>query len=87
MGLEEAVGEGVRLGVEHQVDVALAQQADVLRAVATGLDEAQAGQPLAELGAVRLVDGEFEELDAVVAAGRRRREQHAGLHRLLLFFE
>ena len=52
MGLEETVGEGIGLGVQYQVDVALAQQADILRG-ARRPDEAQSLQPLAKARAER----------------------------------
>jgi hypothetical protein len=69
------VAERIRLGVEDQVDIALAQQADALGAMLAGLDEAQALQPVRELGAEAFIHGELEKLDAVVLAGLGRLEQ------------
>ncbi|MCY1514163.1 hypothetical protein D9M68_486920 [compost metagenome] len=86
VGLEIAMGEGIGFGIEDDIDVALAQQAHVLGAVLAGAGEAQALQPAGELGALGLVHGEFEELDPVVAAGRRRREEDVEVgrgHRVL----
>ncbi|MCY1416818.1 hypothetical protein D9M71_323350 [compost metagenome] len=81
MGLEEVVGEGVRLGIQHDVDVALAQQADFLGAVLAGAGEAELFQPAGQTRTLAFVDGEFEELHTVVATGRRRREEYVEVGR------
>ncbi|MNY42285.1 hypothetical protein D3C86_1771590 [compost metagenome] len=47
MRFKEAVGERIRLGVEDQVDIALAHQAHTLGAVLPGLDETESLQPMA----------------------------------------
>ncbi|MNZ60154.1 hypothetical protein D3C78_782160 [compost metagenome] len=81
VGFEEVVGEGIRLAVEDDVDVALAQQADVLRAVLAGAGETELFQPAGQTRTLAFVDGEFEELHTVVATGRRRREEYVEVGR------
>ncbi|MNH17864.1 hypothetical protein D3C79_775490 [compost metagenome] len=75
MAFEKVVGKRIRLGVEDQVDIALAQQTDILRAMGTGTGEAQAFQPVTQLGAEGVVNGKFKKLDAIVGTGWRWREQ------------
>ncbi|MND96784.1 hypothetical protein D3C80_890860 [compost metagenome] len=87
MGLVEVVGKGIGFGVEDQVDIALAQQADALGPVLSGLGEPQALQPGAEFGSQGFVHGELEEFDAVVAAGLGRGKQVVEQRRRLSLFQ
>ncbi len=75
MRLEVVVGKRIGLGVEHDIDLALAKQLHILRAVLTDMGEAKTLQPAAEAHGVRLVHRELEEIDAFVARCRRWREQ------------
>ena len=76
MGLEKVMGKGIGFAVEDQVDIALAQQAHILRAMLAGLGETQALQPIAQLGTEAFIHGKLQELDTVVLAGRRGFKQN-----------
>ncbi|MNT41384.1 hypothetical protein D3C72_1777430 [compost metagenome] len=75
MAFKKVVGKGIGFSIENQVDITLAQQADILRTVRTCTVEAQALQPISQLGPESIVHGELKKLDAVVGTGRRRSEQ------------
>lgn len=87
MGLEEVVAEGIRFGVQHNVDITLAQQLHFFAAVLAGFGKAQALQPVAQARADGFVDRELQELHAVISAGRRRGEQHARFDRRVLLLQ
>ena len=87
MGFEEVVAKGVRLCVQHDVDIALAQQLHFLAAVLARFGKAQPFQPTAQARADGLVDRKFQELDAVIATGRGRGEQYARLDRGIFLFQ
>ncbi len=58
---EMRAGERVRLRVEHEVDVALLVERDVLGAVPAGAAEAEAFQSARESGRGSVVDRKFDE--------------------------
>ena len=71
--LEVLGGGGILLAVEHEVDVALAIQLDILGAVPPGKAEAEPEQETGERVAGRDVHGELQELDAVDLGQLRQR--------------
>ncbi len=67
--------ERVRLGVEHEVDRTLAEQTDLLAAMAAGAAEAEPAEHGGERCLRRVVDRDLDEGDAVEARHWRRIEQ------------
>ena len=63
--LEMLRRRAVLLAVQDQVDPALAEQIDRLRAVPAGIVKAETAQGLTQLAAGFVIDGEFDERDAV----------------------
>ena len=71
----EGVREALVLEVDHEVDLALAVELDLLRAVAMGPAKAEAVQHPAELAGVVAVVDELDELEAIDGRQRRRRRR------------
>ena len=75
VGDVEGMGEALLVGVDDEVDAALAPAVDRLGLVLPRLGEAEAAQDALELLGRPLVHGELDELDAAAARARRQLRQ------------
>src|SRR5450830_176245 len=81
------MGERIGFGVEHDLDIALTQQADRLRAMLTKMGKPELLQPGGQPCALGFIYRELEKLNAVITACRRWVEQYVGVDGLGVFFQ